>query len=272
MHIIEELAAYFSQLLTWEQKEAVAKICGLPPQDEEEFDEPAYEDYDDCDCDCDWVYNEWSEFDDVYDLPPDRKKGHAAGKRRPLRRPVLTAAALVGIFRETAERQWKETPVSLEILIALARVRDPERLQGVTRAKNWRRFLAAVACLKDLDEDALACDIRLLLEERKRAGTADVLFRDWFLSWRAGRFARLADSFCRRKIEGTASRAVLRALRSITWPESDAPAGEVSSYRAFLENPELVAVFDYYRILRKLEYLLKSSADEAVRRAVRKYS
>lgn len=268
MHIIEELAAYFSELLTDEQMEAVAEFCGLSQQ------EKPVERGNGRDPDDPWRDDEWGGSDEYpeYDLPPDRRKGHAAGKRRPLRRPAVSAAGLVRIFRETAERQWQETPVSLEIFIALARVHDPNRMQGLTRAKNWRRFLAAVACLKDLDEDALACAIRLLLEERKRAGTADVLFRDWLVSWREGRFARLADTFCRRKIEGSAPRAVLRALRSITWPGSAAPAGEVNSYRPFLENPELAAVFDYYRIQRKLEYLLKSSADEAVRRAVRKYS
>ena len=270
MHIIEELAAYFSELLTFEQEMVVAEICGLPQQDEEDLYESDYEDY----YDPDDEYGKCDEPDEYseYDLPPDRKKGHAAGKRRPLRRPAVSAAGLVRIFREAAERQWQETPVSLEIFIALAQVHDPNCLQGLTRAKNWRRFLAAVACLKDLDEEVLARDIRLLLEERKRAGTADVLFRDWLISWREGRFARLADSFCRRKIEGSAPRAVLRALRSIAWPGSGVPAGEVNSYRPFLENPELAAVFDYYRILRKLQYLLTSSADEAVRRAVRKYS
>ena len=265
MHIIEELAAYFSELLTFEQEMAVAEICGLPPQ--EKLIDPGEDDYD-----ARGLSDEYDESDEYpeYDLPPDRRKGHAAGKRRPLRRPAVSAAGLVRIFREMARRQWKEVPVSLDILSALAQVHDPNYLQGGSPRNKWRRFLAAVACLKDLDEDALADDIRRLLEQQIRAVPVGILFRDWFISWKRERFERLADDFCRRKIEGSAPRAVLRALQSITRSGSGAPAGDVSSYRPFLENPELVAIFDYYRVLWKVQRLLKASAYEAALRAVRR--
>ena len=36
--------------------------------------------------------------------------------------------------------------------------------------------------------------------------------------------------------------------------------------RPFLDHPEIAAIFDYYRIQRKLEYILRQTTAEAARR------
>ena len=68
-----------------------------------------------------------------------------------------------------------------------------------------------------------------------------------------------------RPLEKTA-----REYRQIFYPETEtAVAPHV--YRSFLDNRDLAGIFSYYRILRKLEYLLKAAADEAGRRATHEY-
>ncbi|MBE6374491.1 MAG: hypothetical protein E7055_20815 [Lentisphaerae bacterium] len=271
MRIIEEMVEYFSELLTEEQKAAVEKLFSIPSPEDDDYDE-YYEDYeDDSGYDDEDFLLDFDPYDqDVLFPPQGRGKGHSRGKKRKWAHPVITAEGLVALFRQDAEVQWERVPVSLELFPALAGVHDPNFLSG-GKPTNWQRFIAAVNCLKDLDEETLAARISLLLlEQKEKNGPENNLFAFWFHSRRYGGFTALADSFCRRRVEGGAGRAVLRALRVISYPENET-AVDTHVYRSFLENRDLVGIFSYYRILRKLEYLLETAADEALRRAMHKY-
>ncbi|MBO4304898.1 MAG: hypothetical protein J6A21_09970 [Lentisphaeria bacterium] len=262
MKLVEELIDYFSELLTEEQKAAVGQLFHIPSPKEEDmfYPEDSLEEEEEPD-----VYDQ-----DVLFPPQGSGKGHARGKKRKWAHPVITAAGLVALFRQDAKAQWKRTPVSLELFPALAGVHDSNYLSG-RKPTHWRRFIAAVDCLKDLDEETLASKISLLLqEERKKPEPGGNLFSLWFYSRQDGGFTALADHFCRRQVDGGAGRAVLRALRCISYPETD-QAVDTHVYREFLENGDLIGIFNYYRILRKLEYLLEAAADEAVRRAMHEY-
>ena len=264
MKFVEELIDYFSELLSEEEKAAVERLFQLPALQKKSM---YYDEVDFC--------TEEEDPDDEYDqdvlFPPQgRGKGHSRGKKRKWAHPVITAEGLVDLFRKDAKIQWERVPVSLELFPALAGVHDPNFLSG-RKPTDWRRFIAAVECLKDLDEETLANRIsRLLLEQKEKNGPEDNLFALWFHSRRDGGFTALADRFCRRRVDGGAGRAVLRALRVISYPETET-AVDTHVYRSFLENRDLVGIFSYYHILRKLEYLLEEAADEAVRRAMHEY-
>ena len=197
MKFVEELIDYFSELLTEKQKAAVEQLYQIPslPDDDEYYEEDSgYEDEDE-----DYL----SDFDpydqDVLFPPQGRGKGHSRGKKRKWAHPVITAKGLVDLFRKDAKIQWERVPVSLELFPALAKVHDPNYLSG-RKATDWRRFIAAVECLKDLDEETLATRIsRLLLEQREKNGPEGNLFALWFHSRRDGGFTALADRFCRRR-------------------------------------------------------------------------
>jgi len=259
MQFISELLDYFRELLTSEQISAVVELYTQRGSLDDEDDRWQEDDFDDRD-------DEPDEYE-AYEFPaPDRRQGHAAGKRRPLRHPALTAAGLVAAFRRAAKKCWNEDPTSRDIFFMLAKAHDRQYSAGVRRASEWRRFVSAVECLKDLDVDGLTDAIRAALAEREQRGAERKLFYDWIVSWRTGGFLRLAESFCRRRVDGEAGRAVLAALREIAWPEKDSALRNTNRFRSFLDHPEVVVIFDYYRVLRRLEYILAQTAEEAARR------
>ena len=119
-------------------------------------------------------------------------------------------------------------------------------------------------CLKDLDEEALADAIRILLGTEKSGSRLHL--KEWFDSWRDGSFTQLADRFCRSHVAGVAGRATLAALRDISYPEKTQNRNNTKYFRSFLDDPDIAVIFDYYRVLRKLEYILRRTLDEAARR------
>ena len=269
MAFIEELVEYFAELITDEQRNAVARLYGIPglltPEALEELRNPRVgipeDDYD--------PNQEWDEPDeeDRYGIPaPDRRSGHAGGKRRPLRRPSITAVKLAAEFRKAAKEHWKAHPASRDFFLALAATHDPGYLAGLTRAGEWRRFAAAMAVLKDLDEDALAEDIKVLFGKERAAGAGGRIVFDWFCAGDDGSFTQLAEKFCRRRVDGDAGRAVLAALRGIAYPEKPPLTRNTHVFRSFLDNPDIVAIFDYYRVLRKLECIRLRTLEALVRR------
>ena len=263
MHIIEEMVEYFSELLTKEQASEVERLFHVRlPQEDDDRESGRSSDFEDDDDRYDEPYDPYDQ-DVLFPPPRNRGGGHARGKRRRWRHPVVSAGDLVEIFRRAAKSEWERFPVSLELFLALAGIGT----QAGKKAGRWRNFLAAVEGLEDLDPDALGGRISLLLrEERKKSGAEANLFARWLHAQSTGGFTKLADDFCKSRIDGVAGRAVLKALRGITWPETAGADGDVHVYRPFLENRELVGIFGYYRILRKLEYLLEAAAAEAVRR------
>ncbi len=277
MKFIDELVEYFSDLLTEEQKQKIESLWHpAPVADDDDYFDYSYadeyvdeEDYDDSD-----PYP-YEEYDSLYDSPAKKGKsgGHAAGKRRPLRHPAVSAEGLVDLFQKEARKVWKNDPFSLELYIDLATAHDPNYLTGIRRTGNWRRFILAVQSLKDLDADCLAGLLALLSRKMKDSpdpGLND-LFEGIFNSFAEGTFSKLADRFCRQSISGVAARAVLADLRDIAYPEEKPISARTRTYISFLDNANLAAVFDYYRIQRKLEYILKQTIAEALQRRFKNY-
>lgn len=266
MQFIEELVEYFSELITEEQKSAVGRLFGIGAQSEVHGRSRDSDEADDSD-----DFDEYDKYDE-YEFPAtDRKHGHASGKRRPLRHPAITAVGLVEAFRKLASAHWKSTPFAHRLFVELAEIRDKNYLAGRGRASEWRRFTAAVSCLRDLDVDTLVELIRQRFAREQRSGDGNDLFYIWFILWRNGDFTRLADTFCRIHVEGVAGRAVLAALRGIAYPENAEALRNTNVFRPFLDNPELVGIFDYYRVLRKLEYIQRQTVEEATRRLKKGY-
>lgn len=253
MKLISELVDYFSELLTEEQKNAARQLGVIPSggPDDDYFEDRYYEEYD--------PYYDRDPYDE-YELPaPDRRMGHAAGKRRPPRRRAMTAARLAADFRKGA-KAW----IDFDIFIALAEKHDRNYLSELKRAGEWRRFMAAVACLKDLDADALGELLRQLLAEQKATG--GTRFYDFFVACGSGSLTYFAKNFCRRRVDGAAGRATLAALRDIAYPETVSTHRNTNLVRPFMENPDIAGIFDYYHVLRKLEYIYSQTGEEAVRR------
>ena len=264
MKFIEELVEYFSELLTEEQKNQLELLCGDPASRDPDSDGRDVED----NFDGDDEYDPYEE----YEFPaPDRRQGHASGKRRPLRQAAITAAGLVAAVRTEARKHWKAVPVARDLVLALAETHDRNYLANRSRAGVWRRFTAAVESLKELDADPLSEVMERLLAAQTASGDGRGLFRDWFEARRNGVFSLLADRFCRRRVDGVAGRATLAALRRIAYPEKVDPAQNTNVYRPFLDDPELVAIFDYYRVLRKLEFIQSKTIEEAARRLKKGY-
>ena len=181
MKLISELVDYFAELLTAEQKNAAMQLGVIPSRerDEDYFEDQYDEEYD--------PYYDRDPYDE-YELPaPDRRMGHAAGKRRPPRRRAMTAARLAADFRKGA-KEW----IDFDIFIALAEKHDRNYLSKLKRAGEWRRFMAAVACLKDLDADALGELLRQLLAEQKATG--GTRFYDFFVACGSGSLTYFAKN------------------------------------------------------------------------------
>lgn len=274
MEFIDELVDYFADLLTEEQKQKINELWhpAPAPDDDDEYDSA---DDDNSDHGDDGSRYPYEEYDTLYDSPAKKgKAGHAAGKRRPLRHPAVTAEGLVALFQKEAKKIWKSNSFTLELYLALAAVHDPAYLTGKRRgAGQWRRFILAVESLKDLDADSLAGLLARLSREMKDPSNprSNDLFKGIFYSFAEGSFSDLANRFCRQKISGIAGRAVLADLRDITYPEGKRPPSRTRTYISFLDNADLTAVFDYYRIQRKLEYILKQTVAEALQRVFKNH-
>lgn len=71
------------------------------------------------------------------------------------------------------------------------------------------------------------------------------------------------------KSDAVRQAAVQRALRNTAWPEKKQTEENTNLFAPFLEVRELVVIFDYYRLLRKLEYVLSQALRQAVEKAER---
>jgi hypothetical protein len=266
MKFIDELVEYFAVLLTEEQKKEIKRLWH-PAQDTDDDDlDDRDDDHDDHDDEGSSEEYPYEEYDTLYDSPAKKgKSGHAAGKRRPLRHPAVSAEGLVSLFQKEVRKVWK-SDCSLELYLSLAAAHDPAYLNGIRRTGNWRRFICAVECLKDLDADTLAGLLANLFKNHDQD-----LFSGIFESFASGTFSDLANRFCRQKISGVAAKAVLADLRDIAYPEEKPIPARTRSYISFLDNADLAAIFHYYRIQRKLEYILKQTVDEALQRIFKIY-
>ncbi len=270
MQIIDELVEYFSDLLTQKQKQDIERLWHpVPDADDDDHDDDSNDDHD-----VDSDAYPYEEYDTLYDSPAKKgKSGHAAGKRRPLRHPAVSAEGLVDLFQKEAKKTWRNKSFMLKLYLDLAAAHDPDYLTGKRRAGNWRRFILAVQSLKDLDADSLAGLLAHLSREMKDSpdpGLND-LFEGIFNSFSEGTFSDLADRFCRQIISGVAAKAVLADLRDIAYPEEKPHPSRTRTYISFLDNADLAAIFDYYRIQRKLEYILKQTIAEALQRIFKNY-
>ena len=130
MKLISELVDYFAELLTAEQKNAAMQLGVIPSRerDEDYFEDQYDEEYD--------PYYDRDPYEE-YELPaPDRRQGHASGKRRPPRRPAITAAKLAAAFRDLANAQSPN--FSFRLFIELAETRDRNYLSDRTRRSECR--------------------------------------------------------------------------------------------------------------------------------------
>ena len=268
MQFIEELVGYFSELITAEQRDEVERLWGLKPpaaaetaDDAEEAADAAAEAADGGN-----EYDEYDEYDEYAPPAPHRRRGHAGGRRHSLPHRPVTPAELTAAFRKALREHWKADPVSRDILLGLARVRNGNRPADGKKTSEWRRFAAAVACLAELDEAELAENLMQLREERKTCSNGGLLFDEWARSMWRGDFTGLADEFCRRHVDGDAAGSTLAALRGIAYPENAQNGGNAKYYRSFMTDPEIAVIFDYYRVLRKLEHILRQTLEEAARR------
>lgn len=273
MEFIDELVDYFADLLTEGQKLKINELWhpAPDPDDDDEYDSVDDDNSDHWDNGNRYPYDE---YDTLYDSPAKKgKSGHAAGKRRPLRRPAVSAEGLVALFQKEAKKIWKSKSCTLELYLALAATGNPAYLNGKSRVGQWRRFILAVESLKDLDADSLAGLLVRLTGKMKDSSDPrpNDLLKDIFHSFAEGTFSNLANRFCRQKISGVAARAILADLRDITYPEKRQNPARTRTYVSFLDNADLAAVFDYYRIQRKLEYILKQTVDEALQRVFKNY-
>ena len=285
MKFIDELVDYFADLLTEEQKREIARFWHPVPDygKDDECDE--YDEYDEYGKNEDMQYP-YEDYDTLYDLPARRgSSGHSGGKRRPLRHPAFSAEQLVSIFQAKVRKAWN-VDLSLRLLRALAAVVDSGSPPRQSKIRIRRRFELAVDSLKELDEAALASRLSLLYRRcREEEGPDRGLFRDLFyacISVEAGegpdapkklgidcRLSPLAEDFCREKVYGIAANAVQRTLRNTAWPEKKQTEENTNLFAPFLEVRELVVIFDYYRLLRKLEYVLSQALCQAVEKAER---
>ncbi|MBE6371278.1 MAG: hypothetical protein E7055_04325 [Lentisphaerae bacterium] len=264
MKFIDELVDYFAVLLTEEQKQEIERLWHPDPDADDD-------DYDDHDNSSGYPYEE---YDTLYDSPAKKgKSSHAAGKRRPLRHPAVTAEGLVTLFQKEAKKVWKNKFFTVGLYLSLAAAHDPAYLTGISHGGNWRHFILAVESLKDLDADSLAGLLARLSRKMKDSPDPDRndLFRGIFTSFAEGTFSDLANRFCNQKISGVAAKAILADLRDITYPEGEQIPARTRTYISFLGNADLAAIFDYYRIQRKLEYILKQTVDEALQRIFKNY-
>ena len=145
MQIIDELVEYFSDLLTQKQKQEIERLWHpVPDADDDDHDDDSNDD-DDSDA------YPYEEYDTLYDSPAKKgKSGHAAGKRRPLRHPAVSAEGLVDLFQKEAKKTWQNKSFTLELYLDLAAAHDPDCLTGIRHGRNWRRFILAVQSLTDL--------------------------------------------------------------------------------------------------------------------------
>lgn len=267
MQLIEELVDYFSELLTEDQKERIEQIwhIDLPSTAGDQakicFPEgtPAAEKDPD------------EEYEKLYDFPRRTgKQAHAGRKRRPPRRAPVSAESLVAIFQKMAKTCWKQVPVTLDLYLALAKA-DPRYAEKKSRASRWQRFLLAVECLESLDETVLSNRLAALLQkEKKQPEGSRKLFLELFGSMADRSFFRLTGDFSSQHITRGTAKAFLAALRNTVYPENPDKPVDTALFQSFLEIPDLAAVFSYYKIQRKLEYILKPAMAKARRRQRRR--
>lgn len=263
MRIVEELVEYFSELLSEGQKKAVGELLGAKLR--RGYDVDDREDFDDFD-----EHDKYDEYEECGFAVPDRRSGHAAGKRRPLRRPETTAAELAAIFRKMV-REWGGEigmPGLPDLLSALAAKVAPVRPAGKSRMSIWRRFTLMVAALKDLDEDALSEALAALIAERRQQEwyAPKDMFVELFKCGFCGDFGGLAKAFCAQQVHGKAAKAVLAELRNSVYPERPQRTGNTNLSTVFLRNRDIVTIFNFYRLQRKLEYIISQTVNEAIER------